>query len=61
MKLLLVLALFPLLSACSPDGLYSFNVGSLSAGVIVNGCRVQAGYYDAGTGRNDSGEWDVCR
>lgn len=40
---------------------YSVNWNGLSAGAIVDGCRVKAGYYDAASGRNDSGEWVLCR
>jgi len=42
---------------------HSVNVGNLSAGVLVSGCRVQWG-YTVGDGvrvdKNDSGEWRVC-
>lgn len=67
---LLVILVAALLLACGGCGLLAYSFGAqpeyylnyrtLSAGVLFDGCRIQAGYYDAATGANDSGEVRVC-
>lgn len=48
------------LAMTRPAHPYAVNVGSWSVGVMVEGCRVQAGYYDTRTQANDSGEIKIC-
>jgi len=39
---------------------HSVNVGNLSAGVVVSGCRWQLGWYDSGTHSNGTREGRIC-